>query len=60
MPHLQAKGNRRSLKFNPLTKAQKLQMQLQQTDERINKQNADKKRISEQLTILQTQDQEQI
>ena len=47
MPHLLAKGKGRSLNFNPLTKAQKLQIQLQQAEDRIARQNADKKRISE-------------
>ena len=47
MPHLLANGKGRALHFNPLTKAQKLQIQLQQAEDRIASQNVAKKRISE-------------
>jgi hypothetical protein len=59
-PHLQASGKGRSLKFNVLTKAQKIEVQLQAAEDRIAKQNAEKLRLKDALLIVNSKDQEKI
>ena len=58
--HLQAKGRGRALRFNGLTKEQRLQQKLAEAEQRIAKQQDAKKRISDQIGVMQSKDQEQI
>jgi hypothetical protein len=58
--HLQAKGRGRSFKLNPLTKAQKIEQQLKLAEDRIDKQKAEKTRLKEALTIVNSKDQDKI
>ena len=60
MPHLQAKGKNRALKFSSMTKEQRLAQKLAEADQRIQKQQDAKKRLSDAMTVIQSKDQEQI
>jgi len=58
--HLLAKGSGRSLKLHTLTKAEKIELQLQMAEARIARQNAGKEKLKKQLQVLSSQDDDQI
>ena len=60
MPHLQAKGRGRALRFSALTKEQKLQQKLLKADARIAKQQGAKQKIADAIGVMKSKDQEQI
>jgi hypothetical protein len=59
-PHLQARGKGRCLKLYPLSKAEKIEAQLKQAEERIAKENAKKQKLQDVLKTYNTQDQDEI
>jgi len=59
-PHLLAKGSGRSLKLHKLTKAEKIEAQLQAAEARIAKQNAAKEKLKKQLETIGSKDDKEI
>ena len=58
--HLLAKGSGRSLKLHQMTKAEKIEVQLQAAEARIAKQNAAKEKLKKQLQVIGSQDDKEI
>jgi septal ring factor EnvC (AmiA/AmiB activator) len=58
--HLQAKGSGRSLKLHQMTKAEKIQAQLEMAEMRIAKQNAQKEQLKKQLEVFNHQNDDEI
>ncbi len=50
--HLQAKGTGRSLKLHQMTKAEKIEAQLQMAEMRISKQKAQQEQLKKQLEVV--------
>jgi hypothetical protein len=58
--HLLAKGSGRSLKLHQMTKAEKIEAQLQMAEARIAKQNAAKEKLKKQLQVIGNKDDREI